>query len=191
MQFARLAGVGIILGSFGGPAAKPTITLADASPVVIVGSGYTAGARFFVTYRSGVTQVRRNVVASLTGRYRVVLAGVSFKRCSSLRVTAPGASLAVAQCTSLHGTVRIEPTRPVCRQGVPCAKPAAHLLLSFSRGQVHVQARTDTLGRYRVRLAPGTWTLSTGVGIRPAPIRFVVPHAASAKRDFSIDTGIR
>ena len=191
MQLARLAGVGIILGSFGGPAAKPTITLTDASPVAIAGSGYTAGARFFVTYRSGATQVRQNVVASLAGRYRVVLNGVTFERCSGLRLSAPGASLAVASCTALHGTVRIGPTTPVCREGVPCSKPAAHLLLSFNRGQAHVQARTDALGRYRVRLAPGTWTLSTRVGVRPTPIRFVVPRALSAKHDFSIDTGIR
>ena len=192
MRLARLAGVGgIILASGAAPATKPTVTLLDASPVVIAGSGYTAGAKFYVTYRSGATQVRRHVVASLAGRYRIVLTGVTFERCSGLQVTAPGASLQVAPCTALHGTVRIGPTTPVCREGVPCSKPAAHLLLSFGRGPAHVQARTDTLGRYRVRLAPGTWTLSTRVGIRPAPIRFVVPRALTAKRDFSIDTGIR
>jgi len=97
----------------------------------------------------------------------------------------------VAPCTALHGTVRIGPTTPVCKEGVPCSKPAAHLLLSFNRGREQVQARTDTLGRYRVRLVPGTWTLTTRVGIRPAPLRFVVPRAPSATRDFSIDTGIR
>ena len=191
MRFARLAGVGIILGSSAGSAAKPTVALIDASPVVIAGSGYTAGAKFFVTYRSGSTQVRRHVVATLAGRYRIVLTGVTFERCSGLRVTAPGASLVVAPCTALHGTVRIGPTTPVCKEGVPCSKPAAHLLLSFNRGREQVQARTDTLGRYRVRLVPGTWTLTTRVGIRPAPIRFVVPRALSATRDFSIDTGIR
>ena len=120
-----------------------------------------------------------------------LLAGVTFERCSGLRVTAPGASLVVAPCTALHGTVRIGPTTPVCKEGVPCSKPAAHLLLSFNRGREQVQARTDTLGRYRVRLVPGTWTLTTRVGIRPAPLRFVVPRAPSATRDFSIDTGIR
>ena len=80
MRFARLAGVGIILGSSAGPAAKPTVALIDASPVVIAGSGYTAGAKFVVTYRSGSTQVRRHVVATLAGRYRIVLAGVAWRR---------------------------------------------------------------------------------------------------------------
>ena len=192
MRFARLAGVGgIILGSGAAPATKPAVTLVDTSPVVIAGSGYTAGARFYVTYRSGATQVRRQVVASLAGRYRIVLNGVTFERCSGLLVTAPGASLRVAPCTALHGTVRIGPTTPVCREGVPCSKPAAHLLLSFDRGRSHLQTRTDALGRYRVRLVPGTWTLSTRAAVRPQPIRFVVPHAPTARRDFSIDTGIR
>jgi len=192
MRFARLAGVGIIVGSpFGAPAAKPTVALAGASPVVIVGSGYTAGAKFSVTYRSGATLVRRHVVASLSGRYRLVLKGVAYGRCSGFQLTAPGASLQAAPCTALHGTVRIGPTAPVCRADVPCSKPAAHALLTFGHGTTHVLVRTDELGRYRVRLAPGTWTLSTRFGIRPAPIRFVVPRAVTAKRDFSIDTGIR
>ena len=99
--------------------------------------------------------------------------------------------VAVLALTLLHGTVRIGPTMPVCRAGVPCSKPAARVVLTFSRATVRVRVRTDALGRYRVRLAPGTWTFTTRVGIRPAPVRFVVPRASSARRDFSIDTGIR
>ena len=98
---------------------------------------------------------------------------------------------AIVALTLLHGTVRIGPTTPVCRAGVPCSKPAAHVVLSFTRGLAHVQVRTDLLGRYRVRLAPGTWTFTTRLGIRPTPLRFVVPRAASATRNFSIDSGIR
>src|SRR3954447_13378397 len=98
---------------------------------------------------------------------------------------------ALVALTLLHGTVRIGPTTPVCRVEVPCSKPAAHVLLSFSRGSTLLHVRTDAAGGYRVRLAPGTWTLSTRLGLRPAPIRFVVPRALSAKRDFSIDIGIR
>ncbi|MGN6798415.1 MAG: hypothetical protein ACTHKS_09715 [Gaiellaceae bacterium] len=189
MRFA--AGVGIILGALAAPATKPVVTLAQTSPVVITGSGYTAGAKFYVTYRSGAIGVRRNVVASVAGRYRVVLRGVSFERCNGLRLTAPGVSLVLAPCTALHGTVRIGPTTPVCREGVPCSKPAAHVLLSFDRERAHVQVRTDALGRYRVRLVPGTWTFSTRVGIKTAPVRFLVPRGSTARRDFSIDTGIR
>jgi hypothetical protein len=100
MWSSGLAGVGIILGTFSSPATKPTVTLVDASPVVIAGSGYTAGAKFFVTYHSGGTRIRRHVVATLAGRYRVVLRGVAFTRCNGLQVTAPGAGLRVASCAA-------------------------------------------------------------------------------------------
>ena|SRR5689334_20316349 len=192
MRFARLAGVGgFILGSFGSTASKPAVTLVHSSPVVIAGSGYTAGARFVVDYRSGTTHARRRVTVTIAGRFRLVLEGVRFTRCNGLTLKAAGASLQIAPCTLLHGTVRIGPTTPVCRAEDPCSRPAADVLLSFSRAAAQVRVRTDALGRYRVRLAPGTWTFSTRVGIRPTPIRFVVPRAVSARRDFSIDTGIR
>lgn len=191
MRLARLAGVGGIILASGAPATKPVIRLVQASPVVIAGSGYTAGARFHVTYRSGSTVVRRNVVASLAGRYRVVLPNVTYERCSALQLTAPGASFRMAPCTSLHGAVRIGPTTPVCRPDVPCSKPAAHVLLTFSRNQERVHVRTDAIGRYHVRLTPGVWRLTTQVGMGPTPIRFVVPRGPTATRDFSIDTGIR
>jgi hypothetical protein len=98
---------------------------------------------------------------------------------------------AIVALTLLHGTVRIGPTTPVCRAEVPCSKPAGHVMLSFSRGSRHVQVRTDSLGRYHVRLEPGTWLLTTRLGIRPALLRFVVPRTPSATRNFTIDTGIR
>lgn len=99
--------------------------------------------------------------------------------------------LTLTALTLLHGTVRIGPTTPVCRAGIPCDKPAARVVLTFTQGRSHVRARTDVHGRYRIRLAPGTWTLRTSVGMRVTPVSFVVPRAASALRDFSIDTGIR
>ena len=99
MRLGRYAaGVGIGLGLIGAPATKPAVALVNASPVVIAGSGYTAGARFSITYRSGTTRVRREVVASLAGRYRVLLPGVTFERCRGLELSAPGASLRLAPC---------------------------------------------------------------------------------------------
>jgi hypothetical protein len=93
--------------------------------------------------------------------------------------------------TLLHGTVRIGPTTPVCRAGVPCDKPAGRVVLTFTHGTSRVRVRTDADGRYRVRLVPGTWRLRTSVGMRATPITFVVPRTATATRNFSIDTGIR
>ena|SRR5579871_1019237 len=99
--------------------------------------------------------------------------------------------LLVVVLTLLHGSVRIGPTSPVCRAGVPCDKPAAKVVLTFTRGATRVHATTDRLGRYRVELAPGVWTVTASVGLRLTPLRVVVPRAAAARRDFAIDTGIR
>jgi hypothetical protein len=99
--------------------------------------------------------------------------------------------VAIVLLTLLHGTVHIGPTTPVCRSGVRCDKPAARVRLTFTRGAIQVHTTTDRLGRYTVRLESGTWTVRASVGMRITPGTFTVPHAASARRDFSIDTGIR
>ena len=102
------------------------------------------------------------------------------------------APLLFVALTLLHGTVTVGPTSPVCRVGEPCTKPAAHTALTFTRaGYVNRRVSTDAAGRYRVSLAAGTWTLRTTLGIRPAPVRFFVPRAPTATRNFSFDTGIR
>ena len=93
--------------------------------------------------------------------------------------------------TLLHGAVRIGPITPVCKAGVPCDKPAAHVVLTFSHGATRVRTTTDASGRYRVRLRPGTWAVRANVGMAIKPLTFVVPRVDSARRDFAIDTGIR
>ena len=50
---------------------------------------------------------------------------------------------------------------------------------------------TDARGRYRVRIAAGTWTVRANTGMRLTPVRIVVPRAVTAVRNFAIDTGIR
>ncbi|HWJ33168.1 MAG TPA: hypothetical protein VNR59_12600 [Gaiellaceae bacterium] len=93
--------------------------------------------------------------------------------------------------TLLHGTVRIGPTSPVCRAGVPCTKPAARVVLTFTQRGARVRVKTDTKGRYHVSIRPGAWAVRANVGMRITAARFVVPRAASATRNFTIDTGIR
>jgi hypothetical protein len=96
----------------------------------------------------------------------------------------------------LHGVVTRGPTMPVCRVGSPCSAPATGTVLVFSRGGREVgEARVGNGGRYRVRLAPGVYTVTTGstrqlgFGLRPATVRVVVN--VDRLVDFSIDTGIR
>jgi hypothetical protein len=99
--------------------------------------------------------------------------------------------LVLVALTLLHGTVRVGPTSPVCRTGTPCTKPAGRVSLVFAHGTSRVRTTTDAFGRYRVRLAPGTWTLRVGRTGRLTPARFAVPRAATATRNFFVDTGIR
>jgi hypothetical protein len=94
----------------------------------------------------------------------------------------------------LHGVVMRGPTQPVCQVGKPCSAPAVGVTLVFSRaGHTAVRVKTVQGGRYSVRLAPGTYSVSTaprmtiGTGIRPSTVRVRV----TATVNFFIDTGIR
>jgi hypothetical protein len=96
----------------------------------------------------------------------------------------------------LHGVVTRSPTSPVCRSDEPCSAPAKNVVLLFRQsGQVVARVRTDEAGRYRVRLAAGTYgvRLATrpgpGSGLTPRQVR--APRDRFARVDFTIDTGIR
>jgi hypothetical protein len=91
----------------------------------------------------------------------------------------------------LHGTVTIGPTTPVCKVGVPCDKPAAKVTLTFSRPGRVVRTVTDGSGRYRVSLPAGTWSVRASAGMSMKPAKIYLPQAATATRNFAIDTGIR
>jgi hypothetical protein len=97
----------------------------------------------------------------------------------------------VAALVLLHGSVTVGPTTPVCRAGTPCSKPASGIVLTFRRAGKVLAVKTDPAGRYRVRLAPGSWRVQASIGMRLLPVVILVPRAAKAHRDFAIDTGIR
>jgi hypothetical protein len=86
------------------------------------------------------------------------------------------------------------PVTPVCREGVPCDVPAAHVTLFFGRGgRIVARVQTTAKGTYRLALRPGRYSVSTarriGFSLRPAAI--LVPRGRFRHVDFSIDTGIR
>jgi len=96
----------------------------------------------------------------------------------------------------LHGTITRGPTTPVCQAGKPCTEPMAGAVLVFKRnGIVAARARSDSHGRYSVRLRVGTYSVSLSVqpqigsGLRPQKIRLL--RAAPTRIDFFVDTGIR
>jgi hypothetical protein len=95
---------------------------------------------------------------------------------------------------SLHGTVMRGPTTPVCRVGVPCEEPAAQVTLLFSRNGTSKRSGTDRNGRYRLRLAPGVYSVRTDqrpFGTMPRPASVRVRAGRDIRVDFDIDTGIR
>ena len=100
---------------------------------------------------------------------------------------------AAAKPSGLYGTVTRGPITPVCRVGVPCDEPAARMTIVFAGRMKSVRVRTDAGGRYRVRLAPGLYSVAKpdwGPGsIRPEHVR--VRRGRFARVDIVIDTGIR
>jgi hypothetical protein len=74
--------------------------------------------------------------------------------------------------------------------------PAKDVTLLFVRkGRVVRRATTNAKGRYRVRLAPGTYavqlTKKPSIGRGLEPVRARVLANRFRRVDFSIDTGIR
>jgi hypothetical protein len=97
--------------------------------------------------------------------------------------------------SGLRGLVTRSPITPLCEEGVPCSAPARHTSLVFSRRGRSVSTRTDGEGRYRIALAPGTWTVRAagapriGSGISPSSVRVLAGRFRVV--NFDIDTGIR
>ncbi len=97
--------------------------------------------------------------------------------------------------SGLRGVVIRSPITPVCIQGVSCSAPAKNTPLVFFRAGRSVRTRTDNVGRYRVVLAPGWWSIRTatfpqiGSGIAPHTVRVFTARFRVVNLD--IDTGIR
>lgn len=111
-------------------------------------------------------------------------------------LTLAAGAQASAPAGTLAGLVTRGPITPVCAFEQPCDAPAPHVTLLFTRnGSVARRVVTDASGRYAVRLAPGTYSVSRSVAA--APDRKLEPnrvHVVANRRlqlDFSIDTGIR
>lgn len=91
--------------------------------------------------------------------------------------------------------VTLYPATPVCFEGDPCSKPAAHVMLQFRRdGRVLARVETRADGSYRVVLRPGRYGVVApgyvrGSGVTPRTV--VVPSGRIARIDLEIDTGIQ
>ena len=71
--------------------------------------------------------------------------------------------------------------------------PAKNVPISFVRGEHTYTTRTNDLGRYRIALPPGAYTvvIAKKYGMSYRPHTVLVPTGRFALRNISIDTGIR
>ena len=87
------------------------------------------------------------------------------------------------------------PVTPVCMAEVPCSRPAAGIVLAFSRkGRARAHVTTAKDGTYRVMLFAGTYGVRVTHPSNTRPIKpaSVTVDAGRIKRvNFYIDTGIR
>lgn len=114
---------------------------------------------------------------------------------ASVVALASGTAAAGTRSAVLHGTVLVAPATPVCMPRIPCMRPAAGVVLAFSRGgTVRARATTASDGSYRVTLRSGTYGVRV---VRPTGVRRLNPSsvrltAGEVRRvTFYVDTGIR
>ncbi len=114
--------------------------------------------------------------------------------------------LAVAACgtpaaqpgTGIQGIVEVGPTCPVERLNSPCPPHplAANIVVRDANGAEVTRFHSGADGRFKVDLAPGTYTLvglTVGSGFlpRPIPTSVTVPQGAYATVNVEYDSGIR
>jgi hypothetical protein len=88
---AVLAALALLVGSAQGHSGAPKLRLVDASPLRIVGSGFSSGERVRVRARAGGAKRTRHVRANADGRFRVRFARLAQDPCSeSMSATAVG-----------------------------------------------------------------------------------------------------
>lgn len=99
------------------------------------------------------------------------------------------AAAASTVVVALHGLVTAAPA--TCPTAAPCAKPAAHVLLMFTRtsvtrGGALKQVWTDAHGRYSTELVSGTWTVQAVQAFKTSPGRISVAPVRSRTLNFKL-----
>jgi hypothetical protein len=146
-----------------------------------------------------VTAREREVTHSSIVAVKVARLGDDFvpKARQTVCVFAFVLTAALALSTSgLHGTVVIDPAKPVCIVGQSCSAPDKYDVLAFERGGRRIaQVRTNAYGKYRVALHAGVYAVTAprrnGIGRGLQPRRVVVPSGRYARANFTLDIGIR
>jgi hypothetical protein len=160
----------------------PRVVLAGADPAVVTGSGFAARAHVVVAYHSGATSMRRPVVASRTGTFRLVLARVAFKRCDGLTLTAGAARLRVASCAlgghpeisgnpggEVAGSAFVPGERVVVTAKLGTRAPVTSTVVAGSRGAFQAQLPLTPQACSQLELRATGSLGSTATYVLPAP----------------------
>jgi hypothetical protein len=109
-------------------------------------------------------------------------------------LVACGSGTPTATDSGITGTVTYGPTCPVEQMGAPpCETPYATQIIVSRVGKAVTTVNSGKDGRFRVSLAPGTYTLSaksTGVG-GMQPQEVVVYAHSFTSVNLTVDSGIR
>jgi hypothetical protein len=97
--------------------------------------------------------------------------------------------------TGLEGTMLRGPTRPVCQVDQPCTAPFKSGFVVLQGGRIVARFQSDSAGRFRIQLPPGTYTVSPD---ESAPLlaradahEVTVGPSGLTHVDLEFDTGIR
>jgi hypothetical protein len=145
----------LVSSSAAAGAAAPRLTLLQASPVVVGGTGFTPGEKVSVGYTSGRTHLRRAATATARGTVRVVFGGVTFVRCRGAAIRAQEtAEVVILPCSVPNGRPRLSGTLTGLLRGVGFV-PGEHVRLTgrVSDGDpVSATIDAGTSGAFVVRL---------------------------------------
>ncbi len=98
----------------------------------------------------------------------------------------------------LSGVITKGPTSPMLVKGAPAYVPAAGVRLDIATegGKPETSVETDSAGRYRVSLAPGSYTVtmetqSAAMFTKDLPAKVTIGADEQKQLDVHLDTGIR
>src|SRR4051794_19651261 len=177
---ASVAALVAATAAAGSPA--PRVSLAAADPAVVVGAGFAARAHLVVAYRSGATSVKRAVVASRAGTFRLVLARVAFRRCDGVTLAAGTARLRVASCAlggrpeitgdpggTVVGGAFVPGGRGVVEAALGGGDPVSTTVVAGSRGAFQAHLPLTARGCSELELHAQGSLGSTASFVLPAP----------------------
>jgi hypothetical protein len=97
--------------------------------------------------------------------------------------------------TGFEGTAYLGPTRPVCRVESPCEAPFTTGFEVWRGKQVVARFQSDSAGRFRLQLPPGTYTVipdsSAGILLRSQAQQVTVEASRLTQVEWHFDTGIQ